>query len=890
VLVERDEPLKQLLGLARRAESGRGAVALVSGEAGIGKTALLEAFREQMGPDCAIAWGSCEALFTPRALGPLRDMADRLGERIVNLVEDNAPPGQVFDALQQEIRSRRTGVVLVFEDVHWADHATLDLLKFLGRRVAVMNALVVMSFRDDELETRHPLLQVICDLPSPHTVRLPLAPLSKEGVKRVDTVGLFDPSDLLAITAGNPFFVTELLAARQSSGGREVPDSIRDSINARLNRITPEECAFLESVSVLPGPFDAQVVNDLFGPGGEPLAMSCIGRRLLVEDANGAIRFRHELARLATMARLPAIRLQAAHASALRVLEARRNASIDVLVHHAAGAQDGPRVLELAPQAARAAAAAGAHREAAAHLATALRFIDEAEPERAATVYEDWAYEAFLALGVDDDVLDARRYAITLWRALERPDKVGDNLRCLASLHHHRGEKATAFRLAGEAVRVLDQTGSLRERAMAYSCLSQLHMLSDRAEEAIAWGQRTLALAEELDELEVRVHALNNVGTASAYAGDASGVRLLRESLDLALERGFHEHAARAYTNLACYAVDFRDFALAEAITGEGIAFDTQHDLDTYRPALIGVLASLRLEQGRLRDAEAIAAGVLRLEHPTLAKRLPAASVLARAKIRRGAPDAREFLAEVLSQAMATDEIQHIAPLLLALAEHHWLHDAFDSAASQVDALASFAPETVNPWVEGELRTWARRCGRALHRPDGKDLPAPFAAELDDHGGRAPDIWLELQAPYAAALAYIAAAQEDPAGHLSAALRLLAPMGATAAMDKARRLAKQMGVEARMPRARRGPYGAARTHPLGLTRREQDVLVLMTEGASNRDIAERLCRSPRTIEHHVSSILGKLNARSRIEAMLRVQNEPWIVPQKYRDDATTHLT
>src|SRR5690606_4898551 len=246
----------------------------------------------------------------------------------------------------------------------------------------------------------------------------------------------------------------------------------------------------------------------------EMLAMACTGRKLLVEDQDGNLRFRHELARLATMRRLPGMRLQATHARALEAMAGDgRDRPLHLLVHHtarphdgprllelvhAAGALDGARVLELAPRAARVAASAGAHREAAAHFATALRFVDEAEPETAAELYENWAYEAGLALGIDDDVLEARRHAITLWRALGRTEKIGDNLRCLAYLHWYRGEAATAFRFAREAVRVLDGSPPSPERAMAYSYLSQLHMLSDRAEEAIAWGQRALELAEAL--------------------------------------------------------------------------------------------------------------------------------------------------------------------------------------------------------------------------------------------------------------------------------------------------------------------------------------------------------------------------------------------------------
>jgi DNA-binding CsgD family transcriptional regulator len=412
---------------------------------------------------------------------------------------------------------------------------------------------------------------------------------------------------------------------------------------------------------------------------------------------------------------------------------------------------------------------------------------------------------------------------------------------------------------------------------MAYSYLSQLHMLNDRAAEAVEWGRLALELAEGLGDSEVKIHALNNIGTASAYNGDKNGVGLLRESLALALEHGFHEHAARAYTNLSCYAADFRDFALADRIIGEAIAFDTQYDLDSKRHDLAGALAQLRLEQGRLRDAEAIAGGVMELAHPTLAMRLPAASVLARVRMRRNDAKAREALTDVLAQAIATDEAQHIAPARLALIEHYWLHDAADSARRQVGALGTMDPAILNPWSEGELRVWAKRTGHDLESDGSRVLPAPFLAELSGEGEKAAALWLELQSPYAAALAHIAAAEQDPAGHLAAALELLTPMEANAAADKARRLAAAFGVEQAMPKQRRGPYRAARTHPLGLTSREQQVLSLLLGGASNAEISEQLCRSRRTVEHHVSSVLGKLNAKSRLEAILRVQNEPWIV-------------
>src|SRR5690606_18726827 len=154
MLVEREEPMEQLLALAEGTTAGHGAIALVSGEAGIGKTALLQEFRDRLRTHSSVAWGGCEALFTARPLGPLHDMAAKFPGRVRAIIEGNERPALIFDTLWREIAARPDSSVLIFEDVHWADHATLDLLKFLGRRISTMNVLIVMSFRDDEIAPR----------------------------------------------------------------------------------------------------------------------------------------------------------------------------------------------------------------------------------------------------------------------------------------------------------------------------------------------------------------------------------------------------------------------------------------------------------------------------------------------------------------------------------------------------------------------------------------------------------------------------------------------------------------------------------------------------------------------------------------------------------------
>ena len=232
------------------------------------------------------------------------------------------------------------------------------------------------------------------------------------------------------------------------------------------------------------------------------------------------MKFRHELARQATLDRLPTAFQRSLHAKVETALSevpgSRAGTLLSRRVHHAAGAEDGARVLDLAPKAATDAARLGAHQQAASHLATALEYIAQAPPVLAAQLYENWAYEVGTGTAIDDTVIDARHRAIALWREIGRIDKVGLNLRWLSRLHWYRGEAQQAEHFANEAVRELESPSPGPELAMAYSARSQLHMLHDRTDEAIDWGQRAIALAEQLGEIETRIHALNNVGTALA--------------------------------------------------------------------------------------------------------------------------------------------------------------------------------------------------------------------------------------------------------------------------------------------------------------------------------------------------------------------------------------
>jgi DNA-binding CsgD family transcriptional regulator len=873
-VIERDTQLSLLTALAASAGAGRGHIALVSGEAGIGKTTLIRRLQGAVPDTWRAALGGCDALFTPRPLGPVQDMAGMLGPEVDTLIREGADRQALFAALLNTLGDGRGPFLLIWEDLHWADHATLDLLRFLGRRIALLPVLLVATFRGNETGEDHPLSKAIADLPGASLTEISLTPLTPRAVSQIARAAGLRGDWLFQATAGNPFKVSEMIAAKASDGAG-LPASVREAVTARQARLDPAARDLLELISVIPAAVPAALVHQLAPDRAGDLIADLTAQGILQASPSGDLRFRHEIARQATLDRIPAIRRRAHHATILAALRALgTGVHLDQMVHHAASALDSAAVLEIAPEAAARAAASGAHREAAAHLGTALKFVDAAAPELAAMLHEQWAYESALAARIDDEVLDARRHAITLWRLLGRPDKVGENLRWLSRLHWYRGEAPEAARLADQAIRVLESMPPSAEQAMAYSLRSQLHMLNDQMDDAVVWGERALALEAQFPSPEIRAHALNNIGTALVFRGRTEGEAMLQESLAVSLANGLHEQAARAYTNLSEYAVEFRRFDLAERVLAEGIAFDTEHDLDAWTYYLSGRQALLRLEQGRLKDAETISRGVLARQDLTLVMRLPALQVLARACMRMASPDAGALMDGAYGDALATDELQHVVPARLTLIEQVWLTGNLAAGQEHLDALLALADGDRHAWNLGERAVWARRYGRDAAGLRVNDLPEPFRRELDGDLDGAAAAWEALGMPYAAALVRL---QSNDGEVISAAVRELEAMGALAAASLARRRAADLGLSRALPRARRGAYTAARDHPLGLTRREQDVLALIVKGYSNREISEALGRSPRTVEHHVSSVLAKLGAANRMGVMLRVQKEPWLL-------------
>jgi predicted ATPase len=440
--------------------TGRGQLVLVSGEAGVGKTALLRRFCDDQRRSARILWGSCDPLFTPRPLGPLLDVAEETGGELADIVEEGGRPQAVATALMHELGSREA-TVLVLDDVQWADEATLDVISLLGRRVDSVPALALLSYRDDELGRLHPLRVLLGALATARAVRrLEIAPLSRDAVTQLAGPHGVNADELFARTGGNPFFATEALAA----GEAELPHTVRDAVLARAARLSPSAATLLEAVAVAPPNVELWLLEALAGDSVEQLD-ECLTSGMLTHSPSG-VAFRHELARLAVEASLPPNRRLSLHRTALTALADPPTGAPDLerLAHHADAAHDGEAVLRYAPAAAARAAALGAHREAAAQYGRALRFAEDVAPQERADLYERYSHECYLT-DQPDEAIRALESALECHRELRDTLKEGDSLRRRANILWCPGRTVEAGEVAQEAIAVLEQLPPSHELA-----------------------------------------------------------------------------------------------------------------------------------------------------------------------------------------------------------------------------------------------------------------------------------------------------------------------------------------------------------------------------------------------------------------------------------------
>jgi DNA-binding CsgD family transcriptional regulator/tetratricopeptide (TPR) repeat protein len=829
------------------AGAGRGRIVAIAAEAGAGKTALTERFVANVGGGARVFWGACENLSTPEVLLPLRDIARASGEAF----DFGADHIRAFESLLRLISRGAAPALLIIEDVHWADTATLDLIRYLGRRIARVRALILITYRDEEVDARSPVRNLLGESPAGSVERLTLEPLSLAAVSDLAAKAGRRGEELYALTAGNPFLVTEALAVE----GNVPTDAVRDSTLARASRLGNSARLVLDAVSLFPRHAETAVVADLVKTGIDAGLDECVEKGMLSLD-RGLVQFRHELARRAIEASIAPTRRRALHQKVVDVLKRRVDARASEIAHHAERAGDVAALLKFAQRAGEAAAAAGAPREAAAHFGAMLRHRDAMSPGPIVDTLEQHAEQAYL-MGSADSAMSSMMEAAELRRRSKETLKLGRDLTRLTRFAWMCARRADAEAFVAEAITVLETAPPGAELAWAYSHQSQLDMLASRSDSAIDWGERALRLARKLGEQEIIVHALGNIGTAKSDDGGPGPIDELLESLDLAVTGRYHDHVERASCNLSCTHYWRRDFRAALEYIERGVTYANALDLTHWEGYLRGWRSMVWLDQGDWSRAEEEAQEISSRSYATEMYRFPALVALARLRIRRGDLDADTPLEAARALASSMAEPQRIVYIAMIDAECAWQSEdggeALERAKAQLREVHTIAEQRNSIWVAEDIALWLTVLGESVQGT--ARYASPYREHCERRWEEAAAGWRLVGRPYEEALALMMG--DD--GAQRQALEIFDRLGAVPAASRLRRQMRAGGSRA-VPR---GPIAGTRANAAGLTRRQVEVLALVDEGMSNAEIARRLCISAKTAEHHVSAIMARLDATTR---------------------------
>ncbi|HEX5264327.1 MAG TPA: AAA family ATPase [Phenylobacterium sp.] len=853
ILLEREAQRSRLESALSSARRGEGRVVSIEGEAGIGKTSLVLSFADDHRPDARVHVGGCEHLATPEPLGPLRDIARESQGRFSVSVS-----GQLgtFEGLLRLLTSGRGPALMVIEDLHWADDSTLDLMRYLGRRIRTAPILIVVTFRNDETTSQARLASLWADMPRDSRERLELSPLSLDAVAALAQPMGRLARDVFEATGGNPFHVTEYLAAADET----VPRSVQDATLARASTLSARGRRVLDCAAIFPRQIDEASLRTLTRDADSAGVEECL-RSGMLRSTGEALAFRHELARRAIQDAISPLRRRELHAAALAMLKGRNDGRASEAAHHAEQAGAVEDLIHFSVRAADEAAALGAHRAAVAHMTTALGRGTWLSDRERASLLERQAEEGE-ACGAFDVAMQAIEEAIAAHRRAADVLGLGNALRISARLYWQHGETELAEQRSQEALDVMVGRPDAWQYAMALSGQSQLDMLADRNELAIIRGTAAMALADRLGRTDIYLHALTNVTAARSANDIEAGLPMVAAAVVEARERGGLDSLPRLYSNLTYIMTHGRRYERLFEYFEEGIAVAFARDnvpLDAY---MRGSRATALLDTGRLD--EAIAEGEYVLSGPCPRGgigRFPALVALSRARIRRGIPE-DGAIDQARALPTASRDVMRLAPIAYADAEAYWLGEprpwALEGLRAASERLLQVRSEF---WLLAEIGLWLTVLGEPPDLPaDALDhlLPA-HRLHIAGRWREAAEAWREMGCPYEQAIALWGgdeAAQRE-------ALAIFDRLGAAPAARKLRREMRERGLRS-VPT---GPRSARRNDPAGLTPRQNQVLALLAEGLSNTEIAERLKTSPKTVEHHVGAILAAFEASSRLMAV-----------------------
>jgi ATP/maltotriose-dependent transcriptional regulator MalT len=853
-LYERDDVLNTLHNLFVGLDNGGGHTVCIIGEAGIGKSSLTQYFINGIREKAHVFEGFCDFLFTPRPLGPLYDFANAFHPDLLQWLEEEGDRSRIFSRIFETLQRSSVPVVMLFEDIHWADEATLDLIKFLGRRIQKIRCLFILTFRDDEVFYGHSLKHVFGEIPTSTYTKIRLNRLSKETVSAMARQSQVPGDEVYRVSSGNPFFVKEILANYRHG----VPESIKDLVMSVFIRQPENVRELWELISIFPAGMDIWLLNKLYPEGLSSLDQTLQSGIILCDSET--LRFKHELYRTILEDSISMLKKMQLHKLVLRHLIEQEDKTVTLVkvVHHAKNAHDWKVVETYAPKAALQAVSFGAHAEASRLYATAIQYCNRTGPDLA-FLYESYAYECYLTNQIREAIVGQEK-ALEIWRLERNKLKEGSSLRFISRLSWFAGNRDYAEEMGSKAIQVLEQLPPSKDLVIAYSNYGQLKMLCDDIQGTIAWTRKTLAMVDEFNLEDIKSHALNNLGTIQTFDPSffKEGLSNLEKSLFIAIQNGYHEHAARAYTNIIAVLITTRNYAEAERTMIEGLKYCYDRDLESWTYYKMMLKTRLTLELGQWKDAEDTAAMLLMdSSHPEIVL-IGAYTVQGILFARSGKPEEAFLnLDRARTLAVKMKEPQRSVPVACALLEYGWLYNAPETGKDFLEITLQLFTHSNNVWHFSELLYWMRLTGQAL--PPFEKLIEEVAYEIKGDWEHAAIGWRNKRCIFQLALALTHGGANDK----REAFRILQELGAVAVIDRLKSELRNKGVSA-IPR---GSRKSTALNPALLTSRQVEVLQLLQKGLQNHEIAEHLFVSSKTIDNHLASIFSKLHVNTRTKAV-----------------------
>lgn len=823
---------------------------LMAGEAGSGKTSLTQAFVSEVGQRALTLVGACDPLSTPRPLSPLLDFAADEDSGLSGLFDEDPDNIEIFSRVLDRVRHTIRPIVMVVEDVHWADQATLDFLRFIGRRISETKAVVICTFRDDEIGPDHALRSILGQLsPLGSTYRLSVPSLSPEAVAMLAAGTGVDPEEVHRITGGNAFYVTEIIA-----GGERIPATVQDAVIGRVSRLEKRSVDVIQAVSIAPRSLSVEHAMHLTGANVEEVDRA-VSSGVLLGDYN-SLRFRHDLARSAIEGSIPPAKRHALHSKMIDLLLEDDPPDHARIAHHAIEADAPELVVEYAPIAAEAAAQRGSHKEAIQFFQAAL-----SKPEMVKSDEMQMRLKLAVELGIVDRQTDAVEQS---GRAVEHYRANGEDIALANALVTHSNSLWRDTDTVGgqaaltEALAILKPLGPNRDLAFALYMAGYRYMLSRRAREALDHLQQARQMAGEVDAVDLIWGIDMMLGTVEMVMGSSTiASEMLRKSVEDARSDGNRSGLSVALGMLGSGGGEARKYDDAIPALEEGIEWGLANDQDygvAYNRAWV---ARVAFERGIWDDAIVMAD----LVDATSTNREGIAIVTAlgakgRTLVRRGDRQGKEVLESVIGLG-TRHEVQHVWSPVCGLAEHYWLTGRTGEMEPILEDTYRRALDTDSKWARGEVGFWMWKAGALDGPPD--QAAEPFALHMSGEIARAAEAWREIGCPYEVGLALLDGDTEA----VLESVEIFDSLGARPAADMARARLRERGVD-RVPR---GPTETTRGNPAGLTGRQLEVLQLITTGLSNDEIADELFVSKKTVEHHVSAIYSKLGVHSRTKAI-----------------------